>query len=202
MTYRIKCNQCLRPRGHCYCERVILRENRYPIKLIQSRKEAEHPFNTGRLAALSLADCEIKINHSADDLSDWVNQLIPQAPVLAFPASDAKDATTLDLPVSTPIIFIDDTWRKAKRFLYETPALNRLQKIQLPTTKSSAYGLRQAKKHQARLHPHGTRPLCTAEAVVLCLEALERRQGYYGSILECLQWVREAQDRARPHALK
>ncbi len=195
MNSRYYCTACLRPANHCYCEHIVTRENFFPIKIIQSPTESRHPFNTGRIADLSLSNCEIKIADNNDDLTKWITTLLPNDPVLAFPDKNATDISRLELKSDTPIIFIDDTWRKAKRMLYENALLNSLPKMCLPVSDTSNYQLRQAKKHANNSNWQHTQPLCTLESVALCLGLLENRIDYYQPMLNSLHWVINTQQR-------
>lgn len=191
--YRIHCSQCTRPRGHCYCEHIVSRDNDYPVVLLQSEMESKHPFNTGRIAQLSLSRCETKVidQHEplGDDLNDWLVDILPKSPVVAYPSEDAHILTEGSLPAGTPIIFLDDTWRKAKRFLFEHPTLDALPKVSFGVNLDSRYALRQAKKHKLAISKRDNGAVCTLESVVSCLGVLEGRPAYYQPLLKCLEQV-------------
>lgn len=189
MNHRLHCIECLRPAMHCYCERIVQRDNHYPVKLIQSRKESKHPFNTGRIVELSLLNCETCVVDDNRTLGAYLEQLLPANPVLAFPAESSHMISEASIGVGRPIIFIDDTWRKAKRFLYENKRLDALPKICLPPGIFSAYTVRHAKKHVNNYSFKHSTPICTLEAVALSLGLLEGRGDYYTPMLDCLQWV-------------
>ena len=175
MNHRIRCSQCQRPAQHCYCEQLMPRQNRFPVKLIQSKKESRHPFNTGRMAQISLSNCETLVVEEKQQLDQWLERLAEQSPVVAFPCSDALDISRNKIRPMTPIIFIDDTWRKAKRFLYEHPKLDALPKISIPNGLAPAVpgsSLRKSKKHSKNQTLTGGPALCTLESVVRCLEIL------------------------------
>jgi DTW domain-containing protein YfiP len=193
MTHRISCALCYRPRFHCYCEQITRRENRYPIKLIQTKEEAKHPFNTGRIAQLSLSKCETLQVNAAGDIDSWLNDWMSSDPVLAFPSQASTPVALANITVNTPIIFLDDTWRKAKRFLYENPMLNGLPKICLPEGFTSTYRLRKTGKHTENKNFKNSEPVSTIESIAACLSILEQRPGYYQNMLDILDWMTNKQ---------
>lgn len=195
MAHRISCAQCHRPAFHCYCDHIVSRENRYPIKLLRSEDENKRAFNTGRIAELSLSDCEAFIVDNKNAVDSFIDSILPQKPVVAFPSSKSTPIKTNALAVGTPIIFIDDTWRKAKRFLFENPRLDALPKVCLPVKTSSSYVLRSAKKHRENSEYKNSPPVCTLESIALCLDILEDREDYFSRMLDCLDWIQEQQTR-------
>ncbi len=194
MIYRFHCNQCRRPEQHCYCKKIIHRENIYPVKIIQSVSESKHPFNTGRIAELSLSNCEKLLLDKNTNINESISKFIPSNPVIAFPTTEASDISTITLAPSTPIIFIDDTWRKAKRILHENPELNKLPKICLPPDYVSTYSLRSATKHLTKRDQGLSQPMCTLEAIAHCLDVLEGKENYYRKMLQCLSWIISKQE--------
>jgi len=196
MSYRIHCAECLRPPLHCYCEQIVRHKNTQPIKIIQSINEAKHPFNTGRIAQLSLSNCEIFRLNDNSGLNLWLDSLRQQHPVVAFPSSDATEISKATISENTPIILIDDTWRKAKRILFENPTLNALPKICLPNGLISEYGLRSAGKHQKNAEFKSSSPTSTLESIVYVLNVLDRSGDTFDELLTPLEWIRQRQSGA------
>lgn len=199
MIGRIHCAQCQRPANHCYCEQIVRRDNRYRVVILQSASEYKHPFNTGRMAQLSLTQCETLVFRNYAELSSQLYALLascPRAkPVVVFPGEGAIGMQKSQVPISTPLLFIDDTWRKAKRLFHEVPVLQSLARVSLPSYCSGQYGVRSAKKHAINNDFKGSPPLSSLEAVTFSLGILEGRAEYYRSMLAPLEWLAEKQTR-------
>jgi DTW domain-containing protein YfiP len=149
------------------------------------------------MAQLSLTQCDTLVFHDYAELATQLSDLLASwhlaKPVVVFPGEGAVEIHKAQVPMSTPLLFIDDTWRKAKRLFHEVPLLQSLTKVSLPSYCSGAYGVRSAKKHAINSQFNGSQPLSSLEAVAYSLSILEGRAEYYQPMLATLEWLVEKQ---------
>ena len=81
----------------------------------------------------------------------------------ALPAPPAVDEAWLAAPGQVRLVVIDGTWRKSRRMLYDSPALQRLPRLALVAPPPSRYRIRRAR---------GECQLCTFEAALHALARL------------------------------
>ena len=81
----------------------------------------------------------------------------------ALPAPPAVDEAWLATPGPLRLVLIDGTWRKSRRMLYDSPALQRLPRLALVAPPPSRYRIRRAR---------GEGQLCTFEAALHALSQL------------------------------
>ncbi|KJK00556.1 DTW domain-containing protein [Pseudomonas sp. 21] len=164
---RARCPRCERPLDHCLCALIPRVDNRTRVLLLQHPSEVGHALNTARLAALGLANAELKVGEdfSELDLSAWDAWLL-------FPGEAAVGLADLAAqPVDKPRLLVvpDGTWRKARKLLHLNPNLAALPRVVLPEGLTSRYRLRKAPAEGA---------LSTIEAVVHALDALDAPQSH------------------------
>jgi len=160
---RLACPRCLRPVAQCLCPLVPALTSRTRVLILQHPAEARHPLNTGRLAALALAQAELRVGTAFGE-GDWARPgrrawLLfpgPQARVLGAGDGPDPDACTLVVP--------DATWRQARGMLHANPELAALPRLMLPPGAAGAYRVRHAREPGA---------VATIEAVAQALEMLE-----------------------------
>ena len=130
--------------------------------------ETHHALNTARLAALGLANAEMRIGEHFPELeSELATAGVPAW--LLFPGEGTQTveqlaASAAGEPVERLLIVPDGTWRKARRLLYCNPWLAGLPRLALEDGLVSRYRLRKAPAAGA---------LSTIEAIVHCLNGLE-----------------------------
>ncbi|UXJ54503.1 tRNA-uridine aminocarboxypropyltransferase [Pseudomonas citronellolis] len=164
---RARCERCLRPAGHCLCALIPRLDNRTRVLLLQHPSEAGHALNTARLAALGLANAELRVGEDFSDLD-----LSGEDAWLLFPGENAiPPAELATRPASRPRLLVvpDGTWRKARKLLHLNPNLAALPRVVLPEGLTSRYRLRKAPAEGA---------LSTIEAVVHALNALDAPQSF------------------------
>lgn len=180
---RLRCTRCTRPLAHCLCDQVNVVEHRTRILVLQHPDEQSHPFNTARLAVMSLAYAQCRVGEVFPELPDLLAQ--SQHPALLFPgphavdpaqwgplrtrpepATDENDGNTTIVTAKPPDLLIvpDGTWRQAGRLVRINPVLHTLPRLCLPPGEPSAYQIR-------RTHRPGA--ISTLEAIVRTLSALE-----------------------------
>ena len=164
---RARCERCLRPEGHCLCALIPRLDNRTRVLLLQHPSEVGHALNTARLAALGLANAELRVGEDFSDLD-----LSGEDAWLLFPGEGALELAELAArPTPRPRLLVvpDGTWRKARKLLHLNPNLAALPRVVLPQGLSSRYRLRKAPAEGA---------LSTIEAIVHALDALDAPQSH------------------------
>jgi len=136
------------------------------VLILQHPDEARHALNTARLAALGLANAELRVGERFPELE---TELAGGESWLLFPGEMAQTVAHLaavdaGAPAGRLLIVPDGTWRKARRILHCNPWLAALPRLTLGEGLVSRYRLRKAP---------GPGALSTLEAVVQCLNALE-----------------------------
>jgi len=164
---RARCERCLRPAGHCLCALIPRLDNRTRVLLLQHPSETGHALNTARLAALGLANAELRVGEDFSDLD-----FSGEDAWLLFPGEGALELAELAArPTPRPRLLVvpDGTWRKARKLLHLNPNLAALPRVVLPEGLTSRYRLRKAPAEGA---------LSTIEAVVHALNALDAPQSF------------------------
>jgi len=138
------------------------------VVLVIHRDEARKPTNTGRLAALCLAGCEVLVRGRPGEPSPPFAAPPGTRPVLLFPHEGATPLAELvgAAPPDEPVTLVvpDGTWRQAAKVRTRVPGLRDLPCASLPPGEPSIYRLR---------HEPVTGGLATFEAIVRALELLE-----------------------------
>lgn len=162
---RVMCSECRRPEPYCVCGHITPVCNVTRVLILQHPDEQRHPFNTARLAALGLHNCEIWVNEVFPDLARELEKT--SSAYLLFPGASAQTPQMLAEHVATkPTLLIvpDGTWRKASKILYANPELESLPRVTLGPGNPSRYRIRKAPKPEA---------VATIEAIVRTLEVWE-----------------------------
>lgn len=162
---RPTCYRCFRPEAHCLCAVIPAVDNRTPVVILQHPRERTHPFNTARLAELGLRQVEVLVDHLGRLRRDPTPLGSLEGAALLYPASGARDVTSL-APGEAPrrLFVIDGTWHHARTLYRDIPVLGTLPHLTLPGHLRSAFQIRR----QPDVHC-----LSTIEAVVFALQALE-----------------------------
>ncbi|MDP3516742.1 MAG: tRNA-uridine aminocarboxypropyltransferase [Pseudohongiella sp.] len=190
---RQTCSRCLRPLSVCYCSKLTLQHNRWPVQIIQDRQESRHALGTARIAALSLSNCRLihvdPDKQHADSMAE-LQVLQASQPVLIYPGEHADDITHLSSHSPCPLIFIDASWRRSRKLLHTLPWLGELPRYALQPSVPSRYRIRRQP---------GVNTLSTLEAIVFTLETLEFAPGKLDSMLATMDWVVDQQIRYMGH---
>lgn len=157
------CYACWRPRGFCYCGKIVKMSFDIRFAILIHPLEEKRPIATGRMAHLCLENSELI---EGDDYSDdeRVNTLIadPQyAPVILYPGADAADLDAMP-PSERRSIFaagkkplilvIDGTWNSARRTMNQSRNLKSVPKIRFTPATPSRIRVR----HQPEAHCYTT----------------------------------------------
>lgn len=162
---RPSCPRCQRPESHCLCPLIPHLASRTRVLLLQHPSEVGHALNTARLAALGLANAELRVGERFEGLADLLAEG-DHRPCLLFPGEAARPLAALAAADPRPLLLVvpDGTWRKARKLLHVNPELAALPRVALPEGRVSRYRLRKAPMPGA---------LSTLEAVVAALEIAE-----------------------------
>ncbi|MFL0795932.1 MAG: DTW domain-containing protein [Cellvibrionaceae bacterium] len=161
---RAYCLQCLRPQSACYCHLVHSATPKTAVTILQHPLEVKNAKNTARLLHLCLSGSELL------DSEHW--ETIPvksgRTPVLLYPSSGEEGHPSIDIKTlegeTTQLIALDGTWRKTRKMLHLSPALQRLPRLTVSFPETSQYRIRKAPNEKS---------LSTFEAVYQCLQQLE-----------------------------
>lgn len=162
-----RCEQCLIAKHYCICEGAEYASCNAAVCLLMYHNESFKPSNTGRLIAEIVPDnYAFRWDRTSPDpaLLALLNNDKYQ-PFVIFPAEDveADRVVTQVEPVAgkTPLfIFLDGTWREAKKMIRKSPYLDNLPVLSITAQKLSDYRLRVA--------PHAHQ-LGTAEVAIMVL---------------------------------
>jgi DTW domain-containing protein YfiP len=175
MAARQRCAQCMRPLPSCYCKDLIALNNEWPVCILQDPQEQRHPLGTARIAQLGLQNCQLHV--VTDGSEAFAASLFPHPPALIYPGKDSQALRELPAQPIQTLVFIDATWRKSRRLLLESEALQALPRYALTHTPPSRYRIRREPEPGA---------LSTLEAIVWSLSWLERQQGKYEPLLKVM----------------
>ena len=162
-----RCEQCLIAKHYCICEGAEYASCDAAVCLLMYHNESFKPSNTGRLIAEIVPDnYAFRWDRTSPDpalLALLSNE--QYQPFVIFPAEDVETdrVVTQVEPVAgkTPLfIFLDGTWREAKKMIRKSPYLDNLPVLSITAQKLSDYRLRVA--------PHAHQ-LGTAEVAIMVL---------------------------------
>ena len=162
-----RCEQCLIAKHYCICEGAEYASCSAAVCLLMYHNESFKPSNTGRLIAEIVPDnYAFRWDRTSPDpaLLALLNNDKYQ-PFVIFPAEDVDTdrVVTQVEPVAgkSPLfIFLDGTWREAKKMIRKSPYLDNLPVLSITAQKLSDYRLRVA--------PHAHQ-LGTAEVAIMVL---------------------------------
>lgn len=187
---RPRCPQCLRPESVCYCHTISTIDNHWPIAILQHKQEINHAIGTARIAQLSLSRC-CTVTSGSPEAEQLLLDCTAQQVCLVYPGENSRPLINARAEWASdkvrPLLFIDGTWRKTKRMLYESPLLAALPRVSLNPQQLSRYRIRKSPNHSA---------LSTIEAIVLSLSTLENNPSKYQPLLTSLEWIIDQQVKA------
>lgn len=186
---RSQCTHCKRPLALCLCSTCRWIENQVPVIILQHPTEVKKPFATYRIVENCLRDYALFVGedfHSHHGLHRLLSRTEYQN-YLVFPG-DGDDALIVDIKtkvvdikaknvskhtnesmLNAQLIFIDGTWRKAKKIFYANPFLHDLPKVGLVNVTNSEYAIRRSRVRDS---------LSLVEACYFTLSTLDRKNNY------------------------
>jgi DTW domain-containing protein YfiP len=142
------------------------------VLILQHPLEEHHAKNSARLLHLSLPGSCLVVNEAFDDVALQALMPEPRYTVLLYPPTDYEgheapaplDAAKLADLSTVRLVVLDATWRKSRKMLHLSPALQRLPRLVLDDVPQSRYAIRKA---------HKPGQLSTLEATCAALAQLE-----------------------------
>ena len=156
---RATCPDCLR--AACVCVCACLRRPGVPLTaavqllILQHPREQREAKGTARLLHQAVAGSQLLVGAAWPEPLPAVGNvglarrdllLYPATPGdAALPAPPPLDAAWLAAPETLRLVVIDGTWRKSRRMLYDSPALQCLPRLALLAPPPSRYRIRRAR---------------------------------------------------------
>lgn len=148
------CSGCDRPIAVCICEHLVSVEAPMKVVILQHPSEQKQALATVPLLQRCLQPVTVLVGEDFTDHPE-IEQLFSsdegainaETCCVVYPAPDARHwhaqqpANSADKAIQT-LIFIDGTWRKAKRIWYANPWLQQLPAAVLDGLEPSAYKIR------------------------------------------------------------
>jgi DTW domain-containing protein len=170
---RPTCPRCLRPQSTCICQWITPTYAACEVIILQHPLEEDHAKNSARLLHLSLPGSCVVVGEALDDAT--LQALMPKDryTVLLYPPTRYQDHATpepLDGALladvsNVRLVVLDATWRKSRKMLHLSPALQRLPRLALAEVPDGRYTIRKAQQPGQ---------LSTLEATCAALAQLER----------------------------
>ncbi|ROS04822.1 DTW domain-containing protein YfiP [Sinobacterium caligoides] len=188
---RAHCERCLRPASVCLCHLICKINNDIKVTIYRHPSETNKAVGTASLAHLclensSIIDTEVvkQVTHAQETLQ-----------VLVFPPLEAEATSSIVLNTSAlaallndrpiELIFLDGTWKKARKMYYLSPDLHQLPKLNLDLSGITAhYTIRKAEK---------SGQLSTLEAIAAALSQCEQNTEKYLPLLTLQQGMVDQQ---------
>ena len=175
------CEKCLRPIVTCYCHQIKHYNIDSQIIILQHPTETKHPLNSAKIAELSIDQCSIIIGEDFSGHFELNNILNNNQCALVFP-SDENVIGTANFKKFDKFIFIDGTWRKAKKILYMNKTLANLPRLTIDTNLKSKYTIRKVPKDGY---------LSTLEAICFTIQQSENKDIF--DTVKTLEFIQEKQ---------
>lgn len=182
---RPTCLRCLRPQATCICSFITPTATRCEVLILQHPLEQHHAKNSARLLHLSLPGSRLVVGEVFDDAALQALMPEPKATVLLYPpthypghaAPAPWDAAQLSDLSRLRLVVLDATWRKSRKMLHQSPALQRLPRLALDEVPAGRYAIRKA---------HAPGQLSTLEATCAALAQLEGTAARWQPLLAAL----------------
>jgi DTW domain-containing protein YfiP len=169
---RPTCPRCQRPQSTCICRFATPTPHATNVLILQHPLEQHHAKNSARLLHLSLPGSRLVVGEAFDD--GVLQALMPEPcyTVLLYPPTRYADHAApavlephqLADPANVRLVVLDATWRKSRKMLHLSPALQRLPRLVLSYVPAPRYAIRKA---------HQPGQLSTLEASCAALAQLE-----------------------------
>jgi len=174
---RGRCHRCRRPAVVCWCDALAPVANPTHVVFLQHPREARVPVSTCRMAHLSLANSEMHVAWSPDDVPGLAEQLRGPDTYILFPSADATEVGALTRAPRT-LVVVDGTWSNAKKIVQRSPLLSALPGLICRPDFTSRYRIRREPAEHC---------LSTIEATAHALGHIERTPGRYAPILRAFE---------------
>lgn len=169
---RPTCPECQRPQSTCICCFVNPTPHATEVLILQHPLEQHHAKNSARLLHLSLPGSRMVVGEDFGDAALQALMPGPRYTVLLYPrtayaghATPAQlEVTQLADPAKLRLVVLDATWRKSRKMLHRSSALQSLPRLTLDAVPAGRYAIRKA---------HQPGQLSTLEATCAALAQLE-----------------------------
>jgi DTW domain-containing protein YfiP len=183
MPRRPTCPRCQRPQATCICSFATPTPPACEVLILQHPLEEHDAKNSARLLHLSLPNSHLVVGEAFDDAALQALMPQPKYTVLLYPptafeghaAPAPLDSLQLKDPHSVRLVVLDATWRKSRKMLHQSPALQRMPRLTLDAVPQSRYAIRKA---------HQPGQLSTLEASCAALAQLEGDAARWQPLLE------------------
>jgi len=170
---RPTCPHCLRPQATCLCHLAVPTASACELLILQHPLEVHHAKNSARLLHLSVPGSRIVVGEAFDEVALQALLPGPRTTVLLYPPTAYEghampgllEPSQLQHPETLRLVVLDATWRKSRKMLHLSPALQRLPRLALDEVPAGRYAIRKA---------HAPGQLSTLEATCAALAQLER----------------------------
>lgn len=179
------CYRCYRPESACLCGKIKLVHNKPQIIILQHKDEVRHPKGSAIIADLSLQNCSryvgedfsthSQLNQLLDDHSKRVFPVFPTEYAMPLSSFRQHYSTTEDTLEQFVFIFIDASWRKARKIWHLSSNLHPFTGIQLDEPQVSNYRIRKTPAPGL---------LSTVESIVALLSYVESAPAKYQPLLD------------------
>lgn len=170
-----RCDACLLPIPQCICVYKPELGTDVAVLILMYKGEYFKPTNTGRLIADVVKENYAFLWHRTEPAADMLAVINNPAyqPVVVFPHEYANEIHRIDKPPVAGekkllFIFLDGTWREAKKMFSKSDFLSNLPVLGVNLEGSSDYLLRES----SHMFQH-----CTAEVGVHILEMAKEKEG-------------------------
>ncbi|MBC7539238.1 MAG: DTW domain-containing protein [Bacteriovorax sp.] len=167
MNKRVVCPLCEYILARCLCSTLMPIDNTTKIIILQHPSETGHALNTVSLMKKSFLNLDLFIGEDFSEHQE-LNSLInnhQETICLIFPAGNNIVLTSKSEQKITHLIFIDGTWKKARKIFLLSKNLHNLKSYALVPSKPGQYKIRSS------TFEHG---LSTLEATLCALESVEK----------------------------
>ncbi|MBC7917525.1 MAG: DTW domain-containing protein [Rhodoferax sp.] len=151
---RANCPRCLRPQAACICGFITPTPPSCEVLILQHPLEEHHAKNSARLLHLSLPGSRLVVGEVFDDAALQALMPEPRYTVLLYPPTEYEDHAVPELLDTAQLsdlqnvrlVVLDATWRKSRKMLHLSPALQRLPRLALDDVPAARYAIRKAHK--------------------------------------------------------
>lgn len=155
------CPNCEKATAACFCHKLHQYSIDSQIIILRHPSEKGHPLGTAKIAELSLDNCKVITAEEFKNNLELTQAIKDHESYLVFPTQNEQPSRPINESTKKKLyIFIDGTWKKAKKILYMNPFLNDLPTISLTPSDRSKYILRKVPKDNY---------ISTLEAICECL---------------------------------
>ncbi|MEM9102922.1 MAG: tRNA-uridine aminocarboxypropyltransferase [Pseudomonadota bacterium] len=147
---RETCSNCDKPKKRCICQFLSTIDNIQTVIILQHKKETRHPFSTLPIVANTLARCHVFVGEDFTQ-TESLQKLLGRLRVwIIFPSAESQDfaekmESIAEHDKPNALLYVDGTWKKAKKIWYINSFLHDLPQFKLSLQQSSQYQIRRSR---------------------------------------------------------